>query len=115
MSLKSATIRVAGRSVREAIEEDGYALVPGVFSLAQVSAFRDGMGSVLKVWSHEPEVVRAQAGVVGGGMARNVLTLWPPAADVWRQAALVNVLADVLGPHFGLVRVLFFDKPPGQS
>jgi ectoine hydroxylase-related dioxygenase (phytanoyl-CoA dioxygenase family) len=47
--------------------------------------------------------------------ARNVLSLWPDAATVWRKPAIVDALAAVLGPHFGLVRVLFFDKPPDQT
>src|SRR5262249_56828349 len=33
----------------------------------------------------------------------------------WRQPPLPDLLQAVLGPDFGLVRVLFFDKPPGQS
>jgi hypothetical protein len=47
--------------------------------------------------------------------ARNVLTLWPAAASVWRQQPLPAVLADLLGEEYGLVRALFFDKPPEQT
>jgi ectoine hydroxylase-related dioxygenase (phytanoyl-CoA dioxygenase family) len=47
--------------------------------------------------------------------ARNVLDLWPAATAVWRAAPLPIVLASALGPHFGLVRGLFFDKPPARS
>jgi ectoine hydroxylase-related dioxygenase (phytanoyl-CoA dioxygenase family) len=43
------------------------------------------------------------------------LQLWPGVADVWRRAPLPDLLADVLGLNFGLVRVLYFDKPPEQS
>src|SRR6185437_14142607 len=29
--------------------------------------------------------------------------------------SLPNILAAILGPKFGLVRILFFDKPPRQT
>jgi hypothetical protein len=47
--------------------------------------------------------------------ARNLLQLWPPVIDAWQHAPLPEILAEVLGPAFGLVRVLYFDKPPEQS
>jgi hypothetical protein len=100
-------------TLRQAVEEDGYALLRGVFSAARVAAVREAVGLALEQAGDEAEALRAQAGGVCG--ARNVLALWPPAADVWRNPALREVLADVLGPRFGLVRVLYFDKPPGQS
>src|SRR5262249_17161143 len=41
--------------------------------------------------------------------------LWPAAASVWRRSPLMELLVAVLGGEFGLVRVLFFDKPPDRS
>ena len=58
-------------------------------------------------------ILRSETGSVFG--ARNLLRDWPPARDVWRCAPLSDVLAEVLGPAFGLVRVLYFDKPPDRS
>ena len=53
----------------------------------------------------------------GGGLygARNVARLWPPVLEIWRKPALSDPLSAALGERFGLVRVLFFDKPPDQS
>jgi hypothetical protein len=94
----------------EQVERDGFTLLPGVFSAAEVEAMRAGLGAALE---------GGGAGVLGeaGGVyaARNVLSLWPAAAEVWRRPALRGALAGVLGPRFGLVRALFFDKPPQQS
>jgi ectoine hydroxylase-related dioxygenase (phytanoyl-CoA dioxygenase family) len=47
--------------------------------------------------------------------ARNVLDAWPPAVSIWRRPVLLGPLTDLLGPGFGLVRGLHFDKPPGNS
>jgi len=44
-----------------------------------------------------------------------VLAIWPRAASVWREPELSNALTAVLGPGHGIVRALFFDKPPQQS
>jgi hypothetical protein len=94
----------------EQVERDGFALLRGVFSSAEVEAMRAGLGMALE---------GGGTGVLGeaGGVyaARNVLSLWPEAASVWRRPALQEALASVLGPRFGLVRVLFFDKPPEQN
>ena len=57
--------------------------------------------------------LRSQSGGVYG--ARNVLELWPPVRQLWRQPPLGSVLEELLGSELGLVRVLYFDKPPGQS
>src|SRR5262249_46939672 len=57
--------------------------------------------------------LRAADGSIYG--ARNLLRLWPAVVDAWKQAPLPTLLQDMLGPRFGLVRVLYFDKPPEQS
>ncbi len=96
----------------QCIDADGFALMPGVFPPARVEEIVRQLANVLE----SP----AQEGVIGnpgGGVyaARNVLTLWPDAAAVWRQPSLPNILTQLLSPAFGLVRVLFFDKPPDQT
>jgi len=47
--------------------------------------------------------------------ARNILELWPAAIGIMDQPALMQAVRFVLGPGFGLVRMLYFDKPPGES
>jgi ectoine hydroxylase-related dioxygenase (phytanoyl-CoA dioxygenase family) len=44
-----------------------------------------------------------------------VLELYPAARDVWRVEPLPQLLSEVLAPTFGLVRGLYFDKPPDRS
>src|SRR5260370_40663968 len=94
-------------------ENNGFVLLPGVFAPARVEAMLHGLTGALNRPAEGKALIRSDEGSVYA--ARNVLTLWPPAATVWRQPPLHNALAAVLGPDFGLVRVLFFDKPPDGS
>ncbi len=96
----------------EQVEQEGFAVLPGVFGADEVDAILRGLTPALETPSDPEATMRSAAGVYG---ARNLLTLWPPAADVWRRPPLPDVLAAVLGPGYGLVRVLFIDKPPERS
>ena len=97
---------------RTQLTDDGFVVIPAVFSADQADSIvrdleqafaRDDDGSTL----------RAADGSIYG--ARNLLQLWPAVADVWKQAPLPEILKQTLGDGFGLVRVLYFDKPPEQS
>jgi hypothetical protein len=92
------------------LARDGYHLLEGVFSLEEMSEAALALGAALDSEGAGP--IRSAGGTVYA--ARNVVELWPPALAMWR-APLGAVLVRVLGPEFGLVRVLFFDKPPGES
>jgi hypothetical protein len=96
----------------EPIWTDGFINLPALFSAPEI----DGIIRSLEDAFTQPgdaASIRSQAGSVYA--ARNVLMLWPPAADVWRVPPLPGILAAVLGPAYGLVRALFFDKPPDQT
>src|SRR5262245_11695094 len=92
----------------DALDRDGFVVLPGVFPTDRVGECRRGLSAALTPAGEA--AIRAQEGTVYA--ARNVLTLWPAAADVWRAPPLADVLATALGSRFGLVRALFFDKPP---
>jgi ectoine hydroxylase-related dioxygenase (phytanoyl-CoA dioxygenase family) len=47
--------------------------------------------------------------------ARNLLELWPRVTELVRTPALRDALCAVLGNQAGVVRALYFDKPPGHS
>src|SRR4051812_22297484 len=92
------------------ILRDGYTMHRGVYPAAEAATIAAGLDAA---------VHRDAASAVARGetvvAARNVLETYPAARDVWRKPVLVELLADVLGPRFGLMRGLFFDKPPTQS
>ena len=80
--------------------------------LGEVDAILCDLGSALASDS-SGSTLRAENGSIYG--ARNVLQLWPAVAEVWRRPTLHHLMADTLASEFGLVRVLYFDKPPQQS
>lgn len=94
---------------REQLEHDGYFVLANVFDA----------GLVAELVGTMKEVLRGEAAITGEGgavyAARNLLALWPGTATFWRRPPLPEALADALGSSFGLVRALYFDKPPGQT
>lgn len=92
----------------EQLERDGYARMPGVVERAEVERIVTALEKAFAAAGDDPAIL-------GPYGVRNVVELWPEADVVWRQPALVAVLRRLLGPKFGLVRTLYFDKPPGQS
>ncbi len=97
---------IATTSPADRVRRDGFALVP-CFTARECAEMAAGLTASL------------EATITGGGgavyAARNVLEAWPPAADIWRREALLAPLRELLGTGFGLVRGLYFDKPPGES
>lgn len=96
------------------LQRDGFALLQGVFAADECATFAADLEQALNA--------AGQTGLIGdpqaeGGVyaARNVLTLWPTVDALWRRQAVQQILAGVLGPDFGLVRALYFDKPPGRT
>ncbi len=89
---------------------DGFAIIAAVFHAGEVEQLQAELCRALK----EPKaaVIQSEGAVVG---ARNLLELWPGGADVWRRPPLPALLTKILGPQGGLVRVLYFDKPPVQT
>jgi len=108
---------IASRAMLDAcltkIERDGFAVLPGVFDEPAVEAIAAQLSPALSATRDEAESIRSRAGTVYA--ARNVVTLWPEVRDVWRRPAIVELLSAALGREFGLVRVLYFDKPPERS
>jgi hypothetical protein len=95
-----------------AIAADGYAVLPAVYGPAEIDTLRDELTQKLQPLS-AATAVRSDNGTVYA--ARNVLALAPEVATVWRKPALLEALTAVLGPDFGLVRTLYFDKPPEKT
>jgi hypothetical protein len=95
------------------LAETGYAIVPAVFPPHEVDALLRHLNDAVAVAATTAGVMRSQRGTVYA--ARNLLALCPDLATRWRRPPLTELLAAVLGPEYGLVRVLFFDKPPDRT
>jgi hypothetical protein len=94
------------------LEREGFVVLPGVYSPGEIErmigALESGLGRDEQVGP-----IRSEQGTVYA--ARNVADLWPAVTEVWQCSPLREALVGALGPGFGLVRVLYFDKPPGQT
>lgn len=95
------------------LKRDGYTVLPRVFADEAISAMIRGLESVFVGRAGTEASIRGDEGAIYA--ARNVLELWPDAARIWRVPPVTEYLATILGPRFGLVRILFFDKPPRQT
>ncbi len=99
-------------SLFEQVETSGYALIERGLSSAAVAELATNIEAALAAVDDPAISLRNRAGVYG---ARNVLELCPAACTAWRTPPLEQALTAVLGDAFGLVRGLYFDKPPQRS
>ena len=95
----------------ESIEQQGFAIITAAFAPREldeiISKLDAALGSALNQLS-----VRTKNDAVYA--ARNVDEWFPCACDLWRKECLIEPLRFVLGEEFGLVRMLYFDKPPSK-
>jgi hypothetical protein len=96
-----------------ALERDGYAVLPAVFGPAGVANALAACTRALAGAAGDPAVLAGKGGPAYG--ARNLYRLWPDVIGLARTPLLADALTRVLGPRAGVVRALYFDKPPGHS
>ena len=94
------------------ITDDGFCLLPRAVDAETLQVLRDRCRESLAA-TGEDRNARSSGGHVYA--ARNVLELVPESLVVWRQGLMFETLRRVLGERFGLVRGLFFDKPPDKT
>ena len=92
------------------LREHGWTLLAGVFDDVSLAELRQLTNRLIHAGS---AAVREREGAVYA--ARNVLDLQPEIVRAWRTPPLLEFLQETLGPETGLVRGLYFDKPPSQT
>jgi hypothetical protein len=97
----------------EQLSRDSYALLPRVFTPAEMRAACDGCAAAFAQERAASSLLADNGGPAYG--ARNLLRLWPEVVALARSPALAAPLLRVLGERGGVVRALYFDKPPGYS
>ncbi len=90
---------------------DGYTMLRGVFDDQQMGSLVEQLAGAL-VNPDEQSVLRSRGRTYG---ARNLLQAFPPVVDLVQRPVLRDLLTSVLGGTAGIVRGLFFDKPPDRS
>src|SRR6266545_772298 len=93
----------------EQLEANGYAILPRVLTADAVTAALAEWEEVTRAHANDGALLTGEGGPAYG--ARNLLDLWPRVVELVPREAI----RAVLGPHAGVVRVLYFDKPPGHS
>jgi hypothetical protein len=92
------------------LKQFGYALLRGVFDVAETDSFASRLSAALE--ADEPSVLRSRGQTYG---SRDLIRLFPDVCNLPRQPILREFISATLGPHAGLVRALYFDKPPDRS
>lgn len=97
----------------KAIEENGFTVMPSIFDARQLEQMRSEITASFSNNENSASAVKRRNGTMVA--ARNVLEWMPSASTVWKVPPILELLKSVLGSDLGLVRALYFDKPPGQS
>jgi hypothetical protein len=99
--------------LQQQIENEGFAVLPGALSAALVCAIQSELDLALEGAAEAAGPMRSGHELVAA--SRNLVQLWPGAIELARCAAISQAVVGILGPGCGLVRALYFDKPPGRS
>lgn len=97
----------------EHLDADGYTFLKNVYDAAAVRAILAGWQDVSAEHRSDPAMLAGENGPAYG--ARELLRMWPRVVELARAPGLLAVLGEILGRDGGVVRGLFFDKPPGHS
>lgn len=94
------------------LERDGFCLLPKAVSPTQVKQLQSICS---KVFEEDTEGILARSSRGHVYAARNLIDSVPEIQTAWQSKSLLQFLRSKLGTEFGLVRVLYFDKPPERS
>lgn len=97
----------------ELLQRDGYTFIGRALSGERVANALREWTEITSANSEDAAVLTGASGPAYG--ARNLLDLWPAVVELVREGAIRDALRATLGPGAGVVRVLYFDKPPGHS
>jgi hypothetical protein len=100
-------------NLTQSIDEQGFAILPSVYVPEEVDRITALLELALNDLNDDRARLKTSQATVYA--ARNVLEWFPLARSLWCKDELVGLLGEVLGPGFGLVRALYFDKPPQKS
>jgi hypothetical protein len=97
----------------ETLHTDGHDLLPAVLTLREIERTIASLEAAFREHIDDPAVLKDEDGAIAG--ARDVLRLHPDVVQLLRSDSLRTVLFELLGSDAAVVRVLYFDKPPGKG
>lgn len=89
---------------------DGYTVIPCVFNRDETASLIDRLQAALAADEHS--VLRSRGHTY---RSRDLIRLLPEICEIPRRTALGEFIEPILGKQAGLVRALFFDKPPERG
>lgn len=94
------------------LEKDGFQLISGLVDHDLANTIATTCEAAFEN-DHDGVCARSSHGHVYA--ARNLIDTIPMVRMFWQAGPLRRMLQSVLGDQFGLVRVLYFDKPPDRT
>jgi Phytanoyl-CoA dioxygenase (PhyH) len=89
---------------------DGCTILPGVLSAARCAAMAEEIQN--EFLGQAVNAIENRGNLVGG---RNLMLQWNGWRELTNLPDVFQWIRTHVGPDAGLVRILYFDKPPGQS
>ena len=93
----------------EQVKLDGFAILPSVVLVQQCAEIAKSMSELFT----SGDAIFAKRGRVVGG--RNLLTHWSGWPEIVDVPVMQNLVEELLGKSACVVRILYFDKPPGEG
>jgi Phytanoyl-CoA dioxygenase (PhyH) len=94
----------------EQFERLGYVILPSVLNDREADALATRLETALQ--TDAPSILRSRGKTYG---SRDLINLFPEVCEIPLRPGLKEFVVAVLGPSAGLVRALYFDKPPERS
>lgn len=92
------------------LDRDGFTIVSNVIEPVQIAQW---ISELDQLFTTDKAAIKNRAGAVYA--ARNILESLPACCDIGKIDSLKRLLVETLGPDFGLVRGLYFDKHPERT
>ena len=93
------------------LDDDGWTILRSVLTWAQCDAFQLQIETELQ--QRCGNAIRSMGGGLVGG--RNLLDRWEGWREIIENPSLASFVHTRMGGQAGLVRILYFDKPPGEG
>ena len=89
----------------------GYVMLEGILDVSDIRCLLQQLDEALQA-DDSPAVLKSRGEVYG---SRNLVESFPQVARLPARERLREFVAEVLGPRAGVVRALYFDKPPDRT
>ncbi len=93
------------------LRTNGFALIAGVYNVEEMNEAIEAIQSSIE--NDCSSNIKSSRGETYA--ARNLIDCFPGCTTIYKKQKLIEVLSGELGPQFGLVRVLYFDKHPDRT